>query len=124
MLANPEPESGEDSDSIEQFDGSDSASDYSVPDADATSLVEEPRSDAEFFEQPVKKGKGKQKLPVKGDTRALILTKRESANLKPKTGTDDQRSVTMGDSTLDDVTAPLVASTGTSKRKRAPSKSV
>ena len=98
MLANPEsaPES------IEQFGGSDS--DYSVPDVDMTSLVEEPPSDAEFFEEPVpKKGKGKQK--VKGDTRAMISSKRES--VMPKTDTD--RDVIMGD-TEDDAA---------SKRKRA-----
>jgi hypothetical protein len=70
MLANsesckdlePEPEP----ESIDEFGRSNL--DYSVPDADsdATSLLEELPSDAEFFEQPVKKGKGKQK--AKGDT--------------------------------------------------------
>ena len=109
MLANPE--SSEDlepePESIDEFGGSDS--DYSVPNADldATSLLEELPSDAEFFKQPVKKGKGKQK--AKGDTHALITTKRKE-NAKAKTGsTDDQR----------DVSKDVV-----NKRKQALSKSV
>jgi hypothetical protein len=87
-----------------------------VPNADATSLFVKLPSDSEYFEEPTKNIKGKAKQKVKGNTHALITSKRVSAI--PKMGTDSgnhDTDITMGDTTKDDVV---------SKRKHAFLKSV
>lgn len=89
--------------SIEEFSGNDSSE---TEDSDATSILEEPAANPEYFEAPVpkvKKAKAK-----KGAARALISSKREHAALIPKKDTD----VVMGGTEED----------ATSKRKRTVSK--
>jgi hypothetical protein len=108
MLANPE--SG--TESIEQFGGSDS----SGPDRYTMSLIDEPPTDSEYFEEPVKRSKGKQKV-TKGNTHALISLQREAA--MPKKGIKDH-DVMMG--AIDTVTEDL--DNVANKRKRTLSKSV
>ena len=93
--------------SIEEFGGSDSSE---TADSNATSVMEEPAANPEYFEVPkAKKGKAK-----KGSARALITSKQKHVAAIPKKDTDGNQDVLMVD-TEEQVT---------SKRKRTLSKSM